>query len=283
VTVRAVPWALRVAIVLVAACSLLIGLLWVFQRRLIYLPDKSAVPPAASVLPGGRDITLHTDDGLDLAAWFVPASRASCNPTVLVAGGNAGHRGLRAPLAAALHAAGLGVLLLDYRGYGGNPGAPSEQGLAADVRAAHRFLTVDEAIPADQLLYFGESLGAAVVTELAAEHPPAALVLRSPFRDLAAVAQEHFPFLPVRWLLRDRFPVADTVAAVRVPTLVIYGSADTVVPPEQSRAVADGAGGPVEILVLPGADHNDRILLDGPELIGAVTSLAERVSCAPAS
>lgn len=277
------PWVLRVVIVLIAAFALLVGLLWLFQRRLIYLPDNSAVPPAASVLPGGRDITLHTDDGLDLAAWYVPAPRASCRPTVLVAGGNAGHRGFRAPLIQALGAAGFGVLLMDYRGYGGNPGAPSEQGLAADIRAAHRFLTVDQAIPAGELVYFGESLGAAVVTELAAEYPPAALVLRSPFRDLAAVAQEHFPFLPVRWLLRDRFPVADTVAGLRVPTLVIYGTADTVVPPEQSRAVADGAGGPVETLVVPGADHNDRILLDGPEMIGAVTSLAERVSCPPAS
>ena len=277
------PWVLRVVIVLIAAFALLVGLLWLFQRRLIYLPDNSAVPPAASVLPSGRDITLHTDDGLDLAAWYVPAPRASCRPTVLVAGGNAGHRGFRAPLIQALGAAGFGVLLMDYRGYGGNPGAPSEQGLAADIRAAHRFLTVDQAIPAGELVYFGESLGAAVVTELAAEYPPAALVLRSPFRDLAAVAQEHFPFLPVRWLLRDRFPVVDTVAGLRVPTLVIYGTADTVVPPEQSRAVADGAGGPVETLVVPGADHNDRILLDGPEMIGAVTSLAERVSCPPAS
>ena len=97
------------------------------------------------------------------------------------------------------------------------------------------------------------------------------MVLRSPFVDLAAVAAEHFPFLPVQLLLRDRFPVLESVADIRVPTLVIYGTADTVVPPEQSRAVADGAGGPVEILAVPGADHNDRILLDGPEMIAAVT------------
>ena len=161
---------------------------------------------------------------------------------MLVANGNGGHRGLRAPLARALPEAGLAVLLFDYRGYGGNPGSPTEEGLARDVRAARAFLVEEAGVPPDRLLYFGESLGAAVVTELATEHPPAGLVLRSPFVDLAAVAAVHYPFLPVRALLRDRFPVAEQVARVDVPTTVVYGSADSIVPPSQSRAVAAAAG-----------------------------------------
>ena len=128
-----------------------------------------------------------------------------------------GHRGHRAPLAEALHEAGLSVLLFDYRGYGGNPGSPSEEGLALDVRAARDFLIGDAGVPPERLLYLGESLGAAVVTELATEHPPAGLVLRSPFVDLAAVAAVHYPFLPARALLRDRFPVAEQLARVDVP------------------------------------------------------------------
>lgn len=277
------PRVLTVAAAVAVVLSLVVGLLWMFQRRLIYQPDSSAVPPGPTVLPGARDVTLHTEDGLDLTAWYLPAPQAACRPTVLLAPGNAGHRGHRAPLAAALHSAGFGVLMLEYRGYGGNPGSPSEQGLAFDIRAAYRFLTDDEAVTDDELIYFGESLGAAVVTGLAAEHPPAGLVLRSPFVDLAAAAQEHIPVLPVRPLLRDRFPVLGTVAGIEVPTLVIYGTADTVVPAEQSRAVADGAGGPVAILAVPGADHNDPVLLDGPDVIGAVAALAERAGCAPLS
>ena len=159
-----------------------------------------------------------------------------------MASGNAGHRGYRAPLAEALHEAGLSVLLFDYRGYGGNPGSPSEEGLALDVRAARDFLIEDVDVPPERLLYLGESLGAAVVTELATEHPPAGLVLRSPFVDLASVAAVHYPFLPARALLRDRFPVAEQLAGVEVPTTVVYGSADSIVPPEQSRAVAEAAG-----------------------------------------
>jgi pimeloyl-ACP methyl ester carboxylesterase len=168
------------------------------------------------------------------------------------------------------------VLLFDYRGYGGNPGHPSEEGLALDVRAAHRFL-VDQGVAEDRLLYFGESLGAGVVTELATEHPPAGLVLRSPFTDLAAVGRVHYPFLPVGALLRDRYPVVEHIGRVNVPTTVVYGSSDGIVPPEQSRAVAEAAAGQTTLVEIEGADHNDLALLNGRELIDAVVDLASRI------
>ena len=116
---------------------------------------------------------------------------------MLVAHGNAGDRAMRAPLAAALAARGMSVLLFDYRGYGGNPGDPTEEGLALDVRAARAYLVDELRVPPERLVYFGESLGSAVVTELATEHPPGGLLLRSPFTELADVAGEHYPFLPV--------------------------------------------------------------------------------------
>jgi len=273
------PWLRLVAIVL-GVVLVLVGLLWMFQRRLIYLPDPLPVPPAATVLPGASDVMLHTTDGLDLGAWYRPTSTGSCRPTVIVANGNAGNRQSRAPLAKALADSGFGVLLVDYRGYGGNPGAPSEAGLALDIRAARNFLT-QAGIADRELIYFGESLGAAVVTELALAHPPAGLLLRSPFTELAAVGQQHFPFLPVRLLLRDRFPVLESIARIDVPTTVIYGTSDTVVPAEQSQAVADAAGGPTEVVAVQGADHNDRVLLDGRVVIDAVVALATRSGCPP--
>jgi uncharacterized protein len=261
-----------VAGVLVLLYGGLVGLAWGLQRHLVYLPDAGPVPPAASVLPGARDVALDTEDGHRLAAWFLPGPAPDA-PAVLVANGNGGHRGLRAPLAAALNDAGLAVLLFDYRGYGGNPGTPSEAGLALDVRAARVFL-LEAGVPADRLLYLGESLGAGVVTELATEHPPAGLVLRSPFVDLASVGAEHYPFLPVRALLRDRYPVAEHVADVAVPTTVVHGGADSIVPPGQSRAVADAAAVLHRVVEVPGADHNDRVLLDGREVVDAVVELA---------
>jgi fermentation-respiration switch protein FrsA (DUF1100 family) len=191
---------------------------------------------------------------------------------VLVANGNAGDRSLRAPLADALADRGLAVLLFDYRGYGGNPGTPSERGLSRDVRAAHRFLVDEIGARPDELIFFGESLGAAVVTELAAQETPASLVLRSPFTDLAAVGQFHYAFLPVRTLLRDRYPLAEHLVNVTCPVTVVYGTADSVVSAAESQAVArlvrQAKAVPVE-----GADHNDLALLDGPEVIEAVVAL----------
>ena len=259
-----------------AACLLLAagvtGGFWALQRKLVYFPDTSPVPPAATVLDGGQDVELTTSDGLRLGAWWLPA-RDPAAPAVLVAPGNGGARDLRAPLARALAAEGLSVLLVDYRGYGGNPGSPSEEGLARSVRAAREWLLAAGA-PPERLLHLGESLGCAVAPALAAEHPPVGLVLRSPFTDLAAVGRHHYPFLPVRALLRDRFPVAELVAGIEVPTVVVLGGADSIVPPAQSRAVAEAAAGLREVVEVPGADHNDRVLLDGPDLVAAVVSLA---------
>ena len=202
--------------VVVLLLGLVVGLLWGFQRKLIYLPDDGPVGAADAAVPGARDVVLRTADGLELGAWYVPGGAPDA-ATVLVANGNGGHRGGRAPLARALSDVGLGVLLFDYRGYGGNPGSPSEDGLALDVRAARDHLVDEVGVRPDRLLYLGESLGAAVVTELASEHPPAGLILRSPFVDLASVAAVHYPFLPVRALLRDRFPRGGADRARRRP------------------------------------------------------------------
>ncbi|MEV4470751.1 alpha/beta fold hydrolase [Nonomuraea sp. NPDC049504] len=256
---------LRAALVVAAVAVLLLALLWVFQRRLIYLPDRAAPPPAGTVVPGARDVTFTTRDGLELAAWHVPGRR---DVTVLVMGGNAGNRLHRAPLASALAAHGLGVLLMDYRGYGGNPGTPDEEGLLRDALAARDWLG------GRRVVYFGESLGAAVATRLAIERPPHGLLLRSPFTDLAAAGQVNYPFLPVRPLLRDRFPVAEQIRRVRAPVVVVYGTADTIVPARLSRTVAEAAG--ATVVEMDGAGHNDLEMLNGPALINAVLDLASR-------
>ena len=143
-----------------------------------------------------------------------PAGRPAGDFTVIhFPIGNAGDRSLRAPLARALIYQGFGVLLFDYTGaMAETRGAQARKGWLDDGRAARQFL-IDEGVPGNRLQYFGESLGAAVVAELATEHPPAGLVLRSPFTDLASVGQIHYPFLPrPRALLKDRFPVAEYLA-----------------------------------------------------------------------
>jgi pimeloyl-ACP methyl ester carboxylesterase len=277
-----VPGLVRALVIVVSVVAVVVALLWLFQRRLIYLPDTSAVPAADEVLPAAQDVTLMTSDGLDLGAWYVPAGDGRRDVTVMVANGNGGNRAGRAPLAAELAAVGFDVLLFDYRGYGGNPGNPSSDGLVRDARAALTYLVDEAAVPADRVIYFGESLGAGVVTALAHSDPPAGLLLRSPFESLAAVGQHHYPFLPVGLLLRDEFPVASLVAGIDVPTTVVYGSQDTIIPPDQSRAVADAAAGDVDVVEIDGAGHNDEVMFTGRELIAAVEALADR-SVGPAA
>lgn len=267
----------RVLLILGLVVVIVLGLLWAFQRSLVYHPDPAAPAPVDDVLPGARELLLQTDDGLDLTAWFLPADpQADRELAVLYSPGNGGHREGRAGIARELSDRGFAVLLLDYRGFGGNPGTPTEDGLAADADAAVRALR-EEGFPPGQLIYLGESLGGGVVARLQAEHPPAGVVLRSPFTELAAVGSHHYPFLPVGLLLRDRLPVSAHLAEGTAPVTVVRGTADSVVPTELSAEVARVArrqGTLVEEVVLKGVDHNDPEMF-GPPLAEAVVRLAE--------
>jgi fermentation-respiration switch protein FrsA (DUF1100 family) len=257
------------ALIAVAAIAALLALLWVGQRRLMYFPDGRVSAPREVGLAGVESVRFPTADGLELAGWFVPAG-AEAKATVLVFNGNAGNRAYRAPLATALAAHGFNVLLFDYRGFGGNPGSPTEIGLAADARAARDYLADRPDVGAARVVYFGESLGTGVAVALAAEQPPAALILRSPFTSMADVGAYHYPILPVRLLLRDRFASRDTIGHVRAPVLVIAGDRDEIVPLEHSRRLYDAAPSPKELVIIKGASHNDDELLAGEEMIQAI-------------
>jgi len=311
-----------ILLVVAAVLATSVGLLWAFQRRLIYLPSPDPVPPAASVLPGAEDVSFETADGLRLRGWFVPPTpvdnqtppsagsvtlpegaptpagrgdarpgrgdarpgrgdarlgRGDARPALLVCNGNGGDRSMRADLAAALSRLGLAVLLFDYRGYGGNPGSPTETGLAADARAALAYLAGRPEVDPERVVYLGESLGAAVALRLATERPPAALVLRSPFASLAEVGRRHYPVLPVSLLLRDRYDSAALAGRLAAPLLVVAGGRDRIVPASHSRRLFAAAPEPKRLVVLEGADHNDHELLAGPRLVDALRSFLASV------
>ncbi|MCW2832313.1 MAG: hypothetical protein JWN68_266 [Nocardioides sp.] len=252
-----------------------VGMLGALQRQLIYFPDAGPVRPAGDAIEGARDVTLRTADGLELSAWFIPATGTEDTAmAVLVAPGNGGNRAGRARFAEELSGRGMAVLLMDYRGYGGNPGAPSEDGLAADADAAVDALA-HLGYPPHQTIYFGESLGSAVVAALQARRPPAGVVLRSPFTELADVGAHHYPWLPVRALLRDQFRLLDHLAGSEVPVTIIYGDRDSVVPPMLSARVADAAPSLVERVVLH-ADHNEPVMF-GSRVAAAVERMARSV------
>jgi len=216
------------------AAAALLMLLWLSQRRLMYFPFGDVPDPRMVGLASAGEVRLATQDGLTLGAWFVEPASPGTGWTVILFNGNAGNRALRAPLARGLAANGIAVLMVDYRGYGGNPGSPTEEGLLRDARAARGWVG-ERAAGGARLAYFGESLGTGVAVALAAERAPDALILRSPYTTMADVAAFHYPFLPVRWLLRDRYASIDRIAAIPCPVLAIAAERDSVVPAVLSR------------------------------------------------
>jgi hypothetical protein len=216
-----------VAAALVVVYFAALGALYALQRRLMYFPNAAEVAPASVGLPNAARRHLTTADGETLLAWFV--APAAGRPLILYFHGNGGGLDLRGERFAALTAGGDGLLAVEYRGYGGSTGSPSEAGLIADGEA-----TYAEALrlgfPPERLVLMGESLGTGVAVALAARRDAGAVVLDSPYASIAEVAAWRFPMFPVRALIKDAFPSDARIASVRAPLLVVHGSRDAVVP-----------------------------------------------------
>ena len=238
---------------------MLVAGLYVVQRQLLYLPDRSIPSPTASGVPEMGEVTLQTDDGLRLVAWYRPAAQRRA--TILYLHGNGGHIGYRGERVRPFIDGGFGVLLMEYRGYGGNPGRPDEAGLMSDARAAFAFLGTAGVWPAETVLY-GESLGSTVAVTVAAERaaggqPVAALVLEAPLSSVSDVAAYHYPWMPVRWLLKDRFEAEARIADVGAPVLIVHGDADKIVPIPYGRALFEAAQEPKEAAWIQGGGHEN--------------------------
>ena len=260
---------LAVALALYAA--LLVGL-YVFQRTLLYRPDTGVPDIAAIGVAGLRPITLVTADGLALLAWYRPPETG--RPVVAYFHGNGGHLGYRGARLQRFDAANLGVLIVEYRGYGGNPGAPTEAGLYDDARAALDFLAAQGIAPAHIVLY-GESLGSGVAIRMASERIVGAVILEAPYTSIAAVAQVHYPFVPAHRLIKDRFDALARIGQVRAPILVLLGGRDVVVPPRFGRTLFDAAREPKELWIAPDGGHED--LRDFGALEKAIDFIRQRV------
>jgi fermentation-respiration switch protein FrsA (DUF1100 family) len=239
-----------------AAYAGFVTVLYLGQRRLLYHPDRTRPVLGALAALGVREITLVTEDGVALSSWYLPP-RGS-RPVVLYCHGNGGHIGYRCERLARFAREGYGVLFLEYRGYGGNPGLPCEGGLCADAAAAYDFL-VREGVPAERIALYGESLGTGVAVQLAACREVGAVILEAPFTSIAAAAQCHYPFVPCRWLVRDRFASLSAIVRVRAPKLFLHGGRDRIVPIRFGRALFAMASDPKEGWFVPQAGHGNLV------------------------
>jgi fermentation-respiration switch protein FrsA (DUF1100 family) len=234
-----------------------VTIVYLFQRRLQYFPDPSPPgTPSSRLYPGLEEVGLETSDGVKLQAWYLAGKRPL---TVVVFHGNGGHRGHRVDLLERFQRMGLGLFLLDYRGYGGSEGSPHEAGLYADAEAA---ISWCEARVGPELIYFGESLGSGVAVEMATRKTPRALIIESGFSSAVDVAQKHYPFLPVGILMRDRYAAAEKIGRVACPLLMLHGDSDQLVPMEFGKRLYDVANEPRQWHVMAGAGHNDLRFVD---------------------
>ncbi|MEE9255856.1 MAG: alpha/beta hydrolase [bacterium] len=252
-------------VVLYAVLAILLMVLFRFlENALLYHPYRTIDITPASYGAPFEDIFFTAADGTKLHGWYIPSAEPK-GPVLLWAHGNAGNLSHRAENIAAIRSqTGAGVFLFDYRGYGRSEGKPGEEGLYADGRAAYAWLR--ELVPPGRIFLFGRSLGAAVVVKLASEGFEArGLILESPFENLIAMGKNIFPFLPVSWIVRQKFDTAALVPTVKMPVFVLHGEADEIVPFSQGQKVFDLAPEPKRFYRFPGAGHNDTYLAGGAE------------------
>jgi len=249
---------LQFILIPVVVYGLLVGFLYFNQRSMMFQPDQQLPTPAAAGVADMAPIQVTTTDGLTHTGWYKAAQAG--NPTVVYFHGNGGNLGYSGFKARGLLDAGYGVFLAGYRGYGGNPGSPSEDGLYEDARAVLNYLR-ENGIEAPDVVLYGESLGTGVAVRMAAEmavvEPVAAVVLEAPYGSIVDVASGHYPFVPAGLLLKDRFESVDRVARIDAPLLVIHGEADSVVPVAHGRKLYHAAQEPKIAVWIPGALHNN--------------------------
>jgi len=173
---------------------------------------------------------------------------------------------------------GIGVLLLGYRGYGGNPGKPNEQGLYQDSRAAWSYLKKQK-IPNQCIVLYGESIGTGPAIQLASEKPIAALILQSPFPSLIELGKQHYPIFPIKWLLKDRYMAIDKINVVDTPLLVLAAKYDFIVPASLSIKLYEKANQPKQFKLYEHGGHNDLYLSVPQDVIAFIKEAVTK--CGP--
>jgi pimeloyl-ACP methyl ester carboxylesterase len=226
------------------------------QRQLLYHPNPN--PLRQTQVIGAQALTLTTEDGERLQAWWLPPPHERA-PVVLYLHGNGANLDNRAGRIHALHQDGFGILALSWRGYGGSTGRPSEVGWAIDARRAYDEL-IRRGVPASQIVVFGESLGSAHALMLAAERPLAGLLLDSSFDSALSLAQAAYPWLPVRWLMRDphRADLAAqqlTASGRRIAVMQVHCADDPVSPLPHAESLRRNLPPGGQWMVLPQRCH----------------------------
>ena len=245
---------LRVMVVLTAALGVggTLGLVYLLQDSLLFFPQP-LIGPGPS--PDGRieEVRLDVDDGVRLHGWLVQG-RKRPSPLVLYFGGNAEE--VSWLVGSACLPVDWSLLLVNYRGYGRSTGRPSERALFRDALRVYDYAASHADVDGGRIVAMGRSLGSGVAIYLATERPLRGLVLVTPFDSIAAVGQRHYPFLPVRWLLRHPFDSLSRAPAIHAPMISLAAGRDAVIPPVHAARLYERWAGPKRWREFPTADHD---------------------------
>lgn len=250
----------------IAAACIYVGVavvLYATQRSLMYFPDTSHTTPAEAGLPEATEIPLIAADGVHVAAWV--AAPQGNKPVIVYFHGNGGSLRYSAARFRRLIGAGIGLVALEYRGYGGNEGSPSESGLIADGEAAYAYAAAH--YPVSRIVLWGQSLGSGVAVAVAAKKPVGRVILEAPFTSAAAVASMRYWYIPVGLLMEDQFHSDRRIAKVTAPLLILHGARDRVVPYAMGERLFELANKPKHIVRFLDAGHDN---LDANGALNAV-------------
>lgn len=247
----------------------LVTLVAVFQRSLMYVPFRADISrsDAGPLSHRTTHATVAAGDGITLNGWRV-RPKGERRRTILYFPGNAANRINRVSTLDILSEDGAEVFLFDYRGYGDNEGSPSEEAIAADARSLWNWLTTDQKIPPEEIIIYGQSLGGGVAVRLVADLAdegisPRGLILVATFSSMVDAAKNHYGWVPIDWLLMDRYPSESRVPNITCPIVQLHGDRDRIVPMRLGeklfeRVPADSESGvPKKFVQLPRAGHND--------------------------
>src|SRR5438093_10233005 len=261
--------ALRIIVGLGLAYTVLLLLAWRFQDRLAFPAPRAGLPDPKRVgVENGERVELVSGDGTKLVGWYLTPKVAEAPPTsptspgLLWFYGNGENIAAIWPLVREFQPPGTTVLVLDYPGYGGSGGKATEAALYAAADAAYAALVTRPGVDPQRIYVYGRSLGSAVATHTAARRRVAGLILESPFTNAAAMAKHHYRLFP-HLLLRLSLDNVANVGRVHCPILLFHGDADRLVPTAVGMAVAAAAAGPVEVVLIHGAGHNDTYDIGG--------------------
>jgi fermentation-respiration switch protein FrsA (DUF1100 family) len=263
---------LQLAIGVIVAYGGIVGVMYLAQRSLMYMPDIARVSPVAAGLPQAEELTLTTADNERLVAWHV--APRSDSPVILYFQGNGGALRHRADRFAQLVQSGFGVVAIAYRGFGGSTGSPSETGLLLDAAAAYAFCA--DRYPAERIVAWGESLGTGVAVALASKQRLGRLILEAPFTSAAEVARLSYPLIPVSLLMKDQFRSDARIDAITAPTLVMHGELDRVVPISLGVRLYAAIRAPKRFVRFANGEH------EGLDAHGSIAAVRDFLAAAPA-